>query len=132
MAFPGELCRLWDLEKGQVVRLLINGNGEVIVKKADSKPPRKRMTYEEWLEKITTHIPIDGPGKIYRQIVAEAGLTMKAAPAEWVHKAENDIHLKRTLDKQTHRIVWTRTIKIDVKHLERKETKPRDPTLAEF
>ncbi len=107
LPFPIELSRLWDIEKGQVVRLAINGDGEIILKKVESKPTNKRMTYEEWLAKIKPRIPTDAPGKTYRQICVEASLEMKAAPAEWVHRAKNDIALKSIRDKKTHRVLWS-------------------------
>lgn len=132
LPFPIELSRLWDIEKGQIVRLLIIGNGEIILKKVESKPLNKQMKYEEWLAKINPHIPTTGPGKTYAQICKDAGLTMRAAPAEWVHKAQIEIRLNKTLDKQTHRIVWTRIVLADGKDQKPKETKLREPTLGEF
>ena len=90
------------------------------------------MKYEEWLAKIKPHIPTTGPGKTYAQICNDAGLTMKAAPAEWVHKAQIEIGLNKTRDKQTHHIVWTRIVLADGKDRKLKETKVRDRTLGEF
>jgi bifunctional DNA-binding transcriptional regulator/antitoxin component of YhaV-PrlF toxin-antitoxin module len=112
LPFPIELSRLWDIEKGQIVRLFINGSGEIILKKVESKPTNKQMKYEEWLAKIKPHIPKDAPGKTYHQICLESGLEMKAAPAEWVHRAENEIALKSILDKKTHRTLWSRAEQI--------------------
>ncbi|HYW02285.1 MAG TPA: hypothetical protein VE862_12510 [Candidatus Acidoferrum sp.] len=108
LPFPAHLCRLLDIKKGQVIRL-INGNGEIILKKVESKPMNKRPKYDEWLKEIKPYIPTEAPaGKTYRQICIEAGLDMKAAPAEWVHKAKKDIGLISTRDKKTHRILWFR------------------------
>jgi bifunctional DNA-binding transcriptional regulator/antitoxin component of YhaV-PrlF toxin-antitoxin module len=132
MAFPKELCNLYDLEEGQIVRLLINGTGEINLKKVESKPLNKPMKYEEWLAKINPHIPTTGPGKTYTQICNDAGLTMRAAPAEWVHKAQIEIRLNKARDKQTRHIVWTRAVLPDGKDQKQKEGKVRDRTLGEF
>lgn len=132
ITLPASLCRMYDLDTGQYVRLSFNGNGEITFRKTESRPLQKRMTYEEWLRKIEPHIPTTGPGKIYTQICKEAGLTMRAAPAEWVHKAQIEIRLKKTRDKQTHHIVWTRIALPERKDQKPKETMLKEVTLREF
>jgi hypothetical protein len=134
LPFPTELSRLWDIEKGQTVRLLINGNDEIILNKVQSKPTAERPKYEEWLEKIKPHIPTEPPGKTYHQICVEADLEMKSAPAEWVHKAENDIGLNNdNKDPKNHQTLWYRkNIKPDGKDQKPKETEFRESTLVEF
>ncbi len=132
ITLPAPLCRIYDLERGHFVRLIISGNGEIALKKVESKPIHNPMKYEEWLAKIKPHIPTTGPGKTYAQICKEAGVTMKAAPAEWVHKAQIQIGLNKIRNKQTHRIVWTRAVLPDGKDQKPKETKLREPTLGEF
>jgi hypothetical protein len=108
LPFPVALGRLWDIEKGQPVRLLVNGNGEIILSKVQSKPRAENLKYEEWLAKIKPHIPTEPPGKTYHQICVEAGLEMKSAPAEWVHKAKNEIGLKSIRDRRINRVLWFR------------------------
>jgi bifunctional DNA-binding transcriptional regulator/antitoxin component of YhaV-PrlF toxin-antitoxin module len=132
ITLPAQLCKVYDLEKGHIVRLVINGNGEITLKKTESKPISMPMKYEEWIAKIKPHIPTSGVGKTYAEICKEANLTMRAAPAEWVHKAQFEICLNKARDKQTRHIVWTRTALPDGKDQKPKETKLRELTLGEF
>jgi len=90
------------------------------------------MKYEEWLTKIEPCIPTDGAGKTYDEIRNEAGVGLRSAPAEWVHKAEIEIRLNRVQDKKLHRILWTRAKQHDAIDHKQKELKFRDQTLKEF
>jgi bifunctional DNA-binding transcriptional regulator/antitoxin component of YhaV-PrlF toxin-antitoxin module len=129
-AFPKKLRRLWDIERGQVLEWQLNGNDEMTVKKVKFKPAHTKMKYEEWLTKIKPHIPVDGAGKTYDEIRKAASVETKTAPAEWVHKAEVEIHLNRTYDRKLHRILWTRSQQPD--ETDQKEPKFRDQSLSEF
>ncbi len=131
ITIPAQLSETLELQSGQIMKCVLNGNGNSLTyTKVTEKP--SRMRYEEWLEKIKPHIPTTGPGKTYTQICKEAGLIMRAAPADWVHKAQFEIHLNQTKDKQTHHIFWTRTVLPDGKNQTQKETKPKELTLLEF
>ena len=128
IALPAELCRIWDLEKCRVVRLAINGNGEVLLTKADSKPVLEKLTYSKWLERIKPYIPTQQPGKTHEQICKEAGIPYKSPPAIWVNWAKNDIRLNNQFkDPKTHRTLWIQTPENSITMPKARDTKITDP-----
>jgi hypothetical protein len=141
-AFPERLRRLWDMEKGQVLEWQLNGDeDEIKVKKVRFKPTKSRMRYEEWLRKITPHVPTESPGRTYEEICKEVGLSGKAAPAIWVNRAKNDIGLNNMGKDTDHHKLWFRSTQSsetvspkthDGKDQKQSEPKFRDQSLREF
>lgn len=107
MTIPAELSRIWDLKAGQTVRLKWDGNGNVVLTKVSQRPARARLTYVEWVERLSPFIPEKEPGKTYQEICKQAGISHGSAPAIWVRQAEKDLGLVRTKDSKTHRTLWS-------------------------
>jgi hypothetical protein len=131
LAIPLPLCKLWDLEAGRFVRLIWNGDGRVIMTKADSKPKRTHLTYPEWLRRITPFIPLEPPGTTCEEILRRAGVTQKSGT--WVILAKRDIGLNNdNKDPKTHKTLWYRkSIQPNGKDQKTKEPNLRVLTLAE-
>ncbi|MGA2625745.1 MAG: hypothetical protein ABSF63_01615 [Candidatus Bathyarchaeia archaeon] len=110
IVIPSQLSETLRLQPGQVMKCVLNGNGNALTYTTTAeKVNHGKMKYEQWLEKIKPYIPTNALGKTYRQICVEAGIEMKSAPPEWVHKAKNEIALNNSIrDKKTHRILWSR------------------------
>ncbi len=111
IVIPTQLSETLRLQPGQVMKCVLNGNGNALTYTITAeKFNHVKLKYDQWLEKIKPHIPTDTQGKTYHQICIEAGLEMKSAPAEWVHKAKNEIALNNSIrDKKTHLILWSRS-----------------------
>jgi hypothetical protein len=109
VVIPAQLSETLRLQPGQVMKCVLNGHGDSLTYTTTAeKFNHGKVRYEQWLEKIKPHIPTGELGKTYHQICIEAGLEMQSAPAEWVHRAKNEIALKNIRDKKTHRILWSR------------------------
>jgi len=132
LVLPKALCRIQDLETGQIFKLRLNEDGEIIFSRANRKPARTKMTYAEWIDRIKPKIPTQAPGKTYSQICDEAKIHHRSAPALWVRQAEHDIGLVREPDKGTHRVLWLRFAPQTSKSMPHvKEMKLTDPKYVE-
>jgi hypothetical protein len=106
---PAPLCLQQKIETGQIFKIKISEEGDLTLSRVKCKPAKAKLTYQEWLQKITPFIPTELPGKTCSQICLEAGVPLATAPAIWVKQAETDIGLERLPDPVSHRILWTRT-----------------------
>jgi hypothetical protein len=109
VTIPAHVSEALKLLPKQILKCVLNANGNSLTyTKVTEKPSSRRMRYEDWRERIKAFTPQANPGKTYAQIRDQAGIPIKTAPSLWVRLAENDIGLKRSKDRKTHKILWSR------------------------
>lgn len=109
LTIPAKMSQLLGLQPGQAMRCTLNSDRESLsYTKVVEKPLQKKMTYEEWRDRIHKFIPsANEDGKPFEEIRKEAGIPMLTAPALWVRLAEAELGLTRKRDQKTHRIIWS-------------------------
>jgi hypothetical protein len=107
LTVPTDFTPPHGFQPGQTFRCTSNGKGVLVYAPVQQKPITERLTYHKWLDVVSRLTPASWPGKTYRQICREGGISLRSAPAIWVRQAEKELGLARTKDPKTHRILWS-------------------------
>ena len=93
-------------KEGEELEGYVKGKALLVKRQTKPKEKPKKMSYEEFKEKILGILKTEPQGLTWTEIRDRLGLPQKVPNNLWVRMMEKDIGLVRVLDNKTAKTIW--------------------------